>query len=283
MLTVLEAIKLSDEYLQKYGIDSPRLNAELLLAAIINCKRLDLYLLYDRPLNEVELKQYREFLKRRSKHEPLQYIIGYVEFYGLKFIVNTSTLIPRPETELLVENVLKNALQNRPLRLLDIGAGTGNICISLLKNLRAASAVGIDVLDETLKIAHLNSEANGVGERLELINLDVMKNNLGELGKFDLIISNPPYISFTDFDKLEPELRLHEPAVALTDYADGYSFFERIISISKDLLNPGGKLYFELGQHQHIKVKQLMESNGYLNINIVKDYSSIERIISGEV
>lgn len=283
MLTVLEALRLSEGYLQKHEIDSPRLNAELLLAAILNCRRLDLYLLYDRPLNEIELNHYRGFLKRRSKHEPLQYIVGHVEFYGLKFIVNSSTLIPRPETELLVEYVIKNTVQTKEIRILDIGVGTGNICISLLKNLQSASAVGIDILDETLKIAQLNSEENGVSDRSKLITLDVMKNNLYELGKFDLIISNPPYISLTDFNKLEPELKLHEPAVALTDYADGYSFYERIISISRNLLNPGGKIFFELGQFQHNRVKQFMETNGYFNISLIKDYSNIERIISGEI
>ncbi|MCJ7554186.1 MAG: peptide chain release factor N(5)-glutamine methyltransferase [Ignavibacteriaceae bacterium] len=283
MLTVLEAIKLSDEYLQKYKIESSRLNAELLLADILNCKRLDLYLLYDRPLNNDELNKYREHLKRRTKREPLQYIVGHVEFYGLKFLVNSSVLIPRPETELLVEYVIKQAEISKRIKILDIGVGSGNISIALLKNLPDSFVLGIDINEDALTLSELNAKQNNVDDRLEIKKFDIQKDNPESLGKFDLIISNPPYISIEDFKSLEPELRVYEPAVALTDYSDGYSFYERIISVSKQILNNSGKLFFELGKGHHQKVADMLKLNGFTKINIFKDYSNIERIISGEL
>ena len=283
MLTVLEAIKLSDEYLQKYKIESSRLNAELLLANILNCKRLDLYLLYDRPLNNDELNKYREYLKRRIKREPLQYIIGHVEFYGLKFIVNSSVLIPRPETELLVEYVIKQAEISKRIKILDIGIGSGNISIALLKNLPDSFVLGIDISEDAYNIIRINAKQNNVDDRLELKKFDIQKDNPATLGKFDLIISNPPYISLEDFKSLEPELNVYEPAVALTDYSNGYSFYERIILVSRQLLNVNGKLFFELGKGQSQKVSDMLMSNGFTKINIYKDYSNIERIISGEL
>ncbi len=283
MLTVLEAIKLSDEYLQKYKIESSRLNAELLLADILNCKRIDLYLLYDRPLNNDELNKYREYLKRRSKREPLQYIIGHVEFYGLKFLVNSSVLIPRPETELLVEYAIKQAEISKRIKILDIGVGSGNISIALLKNLPDSFAIGIDISEDAITLAELNAKQNIVDNRLELKKFDIQKDDPTTLGKFDLIISNPPYISIEDYKSLEPELNVYEPAVALTDYSNGYSFYERIIFVSKQILNSDGKLLFELGRDQHQKVADMLKLNGFTKINILKDYSNIERIISGEL
>lgn len=282
MLKVLEALKLSDEYLQKYNIDSSRLNAELLLADILNCKRLDLYLLYDKPLHESEINKYRDYLKRRSRREPLQYIIGNVEFFGYKFFVDPSALIPRPETELLVECALKKYLSQDEIRILDIGVGSGNIAIALLKNLPLSSAVGVDINDDTLSLASKNARENNVIGRLELVKFNILKDDHKTLGNFDIVISNPPYISLNDFENLEPELKNYEPLLSLTDNSDGYLYYEKIIAVSFDLLNNNGRLFFELGKDQHTKVKNMMIENGFSNINIVKDYSDIERVIFGE-
>lgn len=283
MPNVLEAIKLSADYLQKYNIESPRLNAELLLAEILNCKRFDLYLIYDKPLSNDEIIKYREFLKRRSNREPLQYIVGHLEFYGYKYFVNPSVLIPRPETELLVESVLKCYTVNDEIRIMDIGVGSGNISISLLKNLPCSAVVGIDVSDEALPVAYKNAVENHVSDKLELIKFDILQDDYKTLGKFDLIISNPPYISQEDFNNLEPELKVYEPAISLTDYANGYSFYKRIIDISEGLLNPQGKLFFEIGKGQHEIVKGMMLQNGFKGITVVKDYSQTDRIIYGEI
>ncbi|MFO7525497.1 MAG: peptide chain release factor N(5)-glutamine methyltransferase [Ignavibacteriaceae bacterium] len=283
MLTVIEALQLSADYLQKYNIESPRLNAELLLADILNCKRLDLYLLYDRPLNETELQKYREYLKRRIKREPLQYITGYVYFFGYKFFVNSSVLIPRPETEILVDSIINHSNKKEKLKILDIGIGSGNISVSLLKNLPNAEVVGIDITNEAISLAKKNAVENNVYSKLELKRFDILNEDYKKLGMFDIIVSNPPYVSLQDYNNLEPELKVYEPASSLTDFANGYKFYEKIIHISKELLDKSGKLYFELGKDQNKAVYNIMESNGFYNIKIIKDYSLIDRIIYGDI
>jgi len=283
MITVLEALNLSTEYLNKKGIESARLNAELMLAHILNCKRLQLYLMFDRPLDENELSLYREFLARRAKREPLQYILGEVEFYNIKLKVNQDVLIPRPETELLVEKIVKDYLHKSDFKFLDIGIGSGNISIALLVNLPNSQGVGIDISDSALALAKSNAEFNLVKDRLELIHFDILKDDIQLLGKFDAVISNPPYVSSEDFETLEPELKVYEPHIALTDFYNGLTFFRKIIYIADSLLKEEGKVYFEIGKGQSNEVKALMEDSRIINLNIIKDYQGIERIICGEL
>ncbi len=157
MITVLESIKLSTEYLKGKGIESARTNAELLLADIINCKRLDLYLLFDRPLTEIELQQYRNFIKRRGSYEPLQYIIGKIEFFGLELKVNPSVLIPRQETELLVENLITQISKENEQLILDIGCGSGNISIAIAANFSNVNVIATDINENSLLVAKENA------------------------------------------------------------------------------------------------------------------------------
>ena len=231
MLTVLEAINLSTEFLGKRDIESPRINAELLLAHTLNCKRLDLYLSYDRPLNEDEVNIYREFIRRRSKSEPLQYIIGKVEFYGLEFNVNPSVLIPRQETEILVETIINSVNKEDNLRILDIGVGSGNITISLAKHLAFSKIIATDINEQALATAKANAELNGVLERINFINHDILTGNLND--EFDIVVSNPPYISQKEFPELKDELKVYEPKNALTDYSDGLSYYKIISAKAK--------------------------------------------------
>ncbi len=280
MLTVLESLKLSAEYLEKKDIESPRINAELLLAHVLKCKRLDLYLSFERPLSDDEKNNYRELLKRRGLYEPLQYIIGSVEFYGLNLKVNKSVLIPRPETELLVEEVINSFNKNAELNILDIGTGSGNIVIAIAKNLSMSHVTGVDISDDALFVAEENAELNGVSENTNFLKRDILKDFQFDK-KYDVVVSNPPYISVTDFKNLQPELRLHEPKVSLTDDSDGYSFYKKISSSARNYLKPGGKMFFEIGMGQSEKIKKLLEENGFEDIVIVKDYSKIDRIIKG--
>lgn len=281
MLTVLEAVKLSADYLQKKGIESPRLNAELLLAHLLNCKRLDLYLLFDRPLKENEIILYRELLKKRGSFVPLQYIIGNVEFYGLEFSVDSSVLIPRPETELLVDTIIEEN-ENTNLKILDIGTGSGIIAIALAKSLEQPELFAIDISEAALANAKKNAIKNDVTDRIKFLQLDV-RSDLSLLKEsFDIIVSNPPYISKDEFPKLQTELRVFEPAIALTDYADGLSFFKIISEKAIRLLKNNGKLYFEIGKDQSDSVKKILQENGFANIQIKKDYQEIDRVISGE-
>lgn len=281
MLTVLEAINLSADFLAKKNIELPRINSECLLAHVLNCKRLDLYLSFDRPLKENEVDIYRELIRRRSKAEPLQYIIGSVEFFGLDFKVNQSVLIPRPETEILVERILEYSDKNIPLKILDIGTGSGNIAVSLAKNLQNSSVTAIDISDEALKIASENSELNNTIRQIVFKRYDFMTENNFEQGSFDMIVSNPPYISAQEFPSLRPELRVYEPKSALTDDSDGLNFYRIISAKAKALLKPGGKIFFEVGIGQAESVKNILLQNNFSAIEIFRDYSNIERVIKG--
>lgn len=283
MLNVLSAIELSKEYLEKKGIESPRINADLLLADILNCKRMDLYLKFDQPLAEEEIQKYREYIARRGKGEPLQYIVGEVEFYGLNFKVNPNVLIPRPETEILVENIINNTNDQQNLRILDIGTGSGNIIISLVKNIENSEGVSIDLSEEAIEVAKENSLSQNLETRIIFLKKDVLKDDLAIVDKFDIIVSNPPYVSEEEYDTLQKEITNHEPKNAVTDFGNGLTFYETISEKAKNILQPKGKLYFEVGKDQAEQVKEILLKNNFMNIVIVQDYSSIDRIVCGEV
>ncbi len=282
MLTVLESIKLSTDYLEKKGVESPRINAELLLAHILNCKRLDLYLTFDRPLSEDEVKTYRDFLRRRGEFEPLQYIIGSVEFYGLPFNVNSSVLIPRPETEILVEEIINQYSGINSLNVLDIGTGSGNIAISLAVNIPDSIITATDISREALVLAEANSILNKTEKQIRFIQNDILKEELPP-ASFDIIVSNPPYVSVREYEKLKPELKLYEPRLALTDDSDGLIYYRIIISKARKHLKSGGKLFFELGEGQFSDVKGILEENDFSFITAKNDYLNIKRVIIGEL
>lgn len=282
MITVLEAIKLSTEYLEKKGVESARLNAELLLSHILGCKRLNLYLMFDRPLKESELNLYRDFISRRGKREPLQYIIGSVEFFNIILKIDSRCLIPRPETELLVENVIKFYEQKENLKFLEIGVGSGCITIALLKNLKNSTAISVDLSDDAISLTKENLLLNNIYNNFTLIKFDALKDDYSKLGKFDFVISNPPYISKSDYEKLQPELKYYEPKIALTDMEGGLKFYKKIIENSHLLLNSTGMLFFEIAPELTESVKELMLNHNFNSINIVNDFNNKCRIIYGE-
>jgi len=280
MLTVLESLKLSAEYLEKKNIEAPRINAELLLAHVLKCKRLDLYLSFERPLSDEEKNAYRELLKRRGMYEPLQYITGMVEFFGLNIKVNPSVLIPRPETELLVEEVINSSDKEASLNILDIGTGSGSIVVALAKNLSKSQITGVDISEEALSVAKENAVLNEVSTNISFIKKDILNDFIFN-EKFDVVVSNPPYVSGVDFEELRPELRLHEPRISLTDQSDGYTFYRKISATAHNYLKTGGKIFFEIGMGQSAVIKKLLEDNGFNQIEIIKDYAKIDRVIKG--
>lgn len=282
MITVLEAIQLSTSYLEKKGVESARTNAELLLAHIMNCKRLELYLSFDKPLKDNELNFYREFIRKRGMRIPLQYILGSVEFYGYNFKVDENVLIPRPETELLVEKIIEDNSDKNNLRILDIGCGSGNISIVIANKIKNSNVIGIDVSELAISNAEKNKTALCENNNVSFLLVDILKDKLESLGRFDVIVSNPPYVSLDDFNKLEPELKDNEPRISLTDESDGFTFYKRIISKAGEILNSSGLIYFEIGKDQYKVIKEMMAENGFSKISIIKDYSGIERIITGE-
>ena len=283
MITVLEAIKLSTDYLDKKGIESPRINAELLLADVIGCKRLDLYLAFDRPLTDTELNQYHELIKRRGGFEPLQYIIGTVEFFGLELKVNRTVLIPRPETELLIEEILKKVSKDNVLNILDIGCGSGNIAIALARNIESSHFFATDISDESLNLAKENSGKYDLSDKITFFKHDILNEDIINFPVLDIIVSNPPYVSKQGFSLLQKEIKDYEPRSAVTDEFDGLTFYRVITQKASSKLKKGGMLFFEIAQGQVNEVKEILIENNFRNIEVTKDYQNIERIISGEL
>jgi len=283
MHSVLELLNLTTDFFTQKGIESARLNAELLLAEILNCKRLELYLSFDKPVKDEEVNQYRTFVKRRGNREPLQYILGYVEFYGLTFSVNKSVLIPRQETEILIETILNQSDKNAELRILDIGTGSGNIPVSLAHHLPNAKIVAVDKSSEALSVAENNAAKNHVSEKITFLQINILNSPMPQEVTYDVIVSNPPYVSQTEFTTLQKEIVEYEPDFAVTDFNDGLTFYRKILELAKKHLNENGKIYFEVGAGQADKVKSLFDLFGFSSIKIWKDYSNIARVVQGEL
>ena len=281
MLAVLHALNKSTDYLAKKGVESPRMNAELLLADILKCKRLELYLMYDRPLTEIELTKYREYLKRRSTFEPTQYIIGTVEFYGLEFNVSPAVLVPRPETEILVETVINSVNKEDAFQIMDIGSGSGNISIAIAVNLPNANVTGIEISESAITIAKENLKKYDCGERVSFLMFDVLSVSKSELPDIDIIVSNPPYVSKEDYGKVQKEILNYEPDIAVTDFYDGFKFYRKIISLAAQLLKHNGKIFLEIAQGQSKKINGIMKENNFEEISIIQDYQKIDRVIYG--
>jgi release factor glutamine methyltransferase len=281
MITVLEAINLSKDFLQKKGIQSPRINAELLLASVLKCKRLQLYLSFDRPLKQNEIDDYRKLIKRRSNFEPLQYITRYVEFYNLEFKVTPAVLIPRPETEILVETILKNVNNKNKISILDIGCGSGIIGISLAVNLKNISVFCTDISCDAINLAMENAKRHNVISKINFLEHNIITQQIDFVSKLDVIVSNPPYIALKDFNSLQKEIKNFEPRYALTDENDGYTFFNKISSKAIKKLNSGGKLFFEISDGQSGAIVKIMKDNSFFGIQTIKDFQNFDRVVYG--
>jgi release factor glutamine methyltransferase len=228
----------------------------------------------DSGLSESELLAFNFMVKRLQKHEPIQYIIGETEFYGLSFQVNSSVLIPRPETEELVELII-NDFKEKSIRILDIGSGSGCIAIALKKHLPQATVVALDVSSKAIETAQNNALKNGV--EIEFINIDVFSEDILKLQSFDVIVSNPPYISVGEKNQMRSNVLDHEPHVALFVKHSPLEFYERICDLSKSLLLPNGKIYFELNEHYEQDYATLFQK--YTSMyTLVKDINSKLRI-----
>ncbi len=278
--TVKKLLDWSANYLNEKGFDDSRLNAELLICHTLNYKnRIDLYLHHDKPLREAELKSFKTLFKRRLNREPLQYIIGEAEFMGLKFKVDKRVLIPRPETEMLVEAVIETS-KNYPKRLdiLDIGVGSGNIAVSLAKFIPVANVTGIDASRPAIEVAKTNVEANGVSDRIDLKQLNVFDDVSG-LAKYDVIVSNPPYISRNEFLGIQEEIRMYEPHSATTDDSDGLTYHRRIADVARSIFKENGWLFLEIAYNQSAEVTKICSELGYFKIETIRDYGDNDRVI----
>ena len=280
--TVLSLLNWSSRHLHEKGFESPRLNVELLLGKVLKCQRIQLYLNYDRPLSAEELSEFKSYLVRRRNHEPLQYIVGESEFMGFHFAVDPRVLIPRPETEILVEHVVALAKSSSPSveRALDIGTGCGNIGVSLARFLPGIEIDAIDVSAEALEVAGVNVRKNNVETQVRLVQCDFLTQcEMLPRGSYDIIVSNPPYISIGEFEKTAPEVRNFEPRIATTDGGDGLSFFKAIASKGRELIRSGGYVAVEMAYNQSASVREIFENAGFRKGEIVPDYSGIERVL----
>jgi release factor glutamine methyltransferase len=281
--TIKEIIDWSKDYFEKKGVADARLNIELIICKILEKKRIDLYLNFDQPLKVEELKSIREFVLRRGKREPLQYILGEVEFAELKFKVDKRVLIPRPETEELVYLCDKIIKEKNYKTIIDIGTGSGCIPLSL-KNMNIEINVeALDISSEALDLAKENSEYNKISgikwhncDFLNYENCEDLKKYIEK--KYDLIISNPPYVTNQEFNNLQAELKDYEPSIALTDFADGLTFYRKLVTFSAFNLSYGGCVVAELGFNLSNSVKNLFVQAGF-EVEIIKDLQKIDRII----
>lgn len=279
MLTVLEIIKRTTEFFAGKGIDSARLNAELLIGHALGLKRMQLYLQFERPLGEPELEKIRPLVRRRGQHEPLQYILGETDFCGLKLKVDRRALIPRPETELLIESVT-TALAGglAPARLLDLGTGTGAIALALAKTYPEAQVTALDLSEDALTLARENAAATGLAERIRLLR-SRWYDALGSEDRFDVIVANPPYLSEEETAQTAPEVRGFEPAMALTASDGGLGDLREIISAAPGFLVPGGLLALETGIGHHAALLEMTAAAGFTRRESRQDLTGRDRFV----
>jgi release factor glutamine methyltransferase len=271
--TIKKLLDWTTEYFKKFDIEWPHLEAEILLAHALKFKRIDLYVHFERALKEEELKYFKRLILRRSKHEPIAYITGIQPFMSLDFKVDPAVLIPRPETEKLVEATIDLAKEFENPKILDIGTGCGNIAISLAKYIPGSAVLGIDSSAGALNIASENAKIHKIEDRCKFAECDLFPESGN---KFDLIVSNPPYIPTGEIDKLQEEIKF-EPRAALDGGPDGLDHIKKIIDSSSKYLTPKGYLILEFGMGQANKI---LEYSGSLReANIMKDNSGIDRIL----
>jgi release factor glutamine methyltransferase len=284
-VTVLEGIQRSAEFLARKGIDSPRLQAELLLAHVVKLERMRLYLNFERPLSTEEANAFKGLVIRRGEREPLQQITGSTSFCGFEIAVNRAVLVPRPETELLAEkaweslNADPQSAKPEGASVLDLGTGSGCLAIAVAKKCAQARVVATDASPEALQCARANVERNSVASRIEFRLGDGFQTlKSGE--RFDLIVSNPPYIPTAEIETLQPEVRDWEPRLALDGGADGLDWYRRIATEAKAFLARTGSVMVEFGDGQSEAIRNLFESEKWVVEAVIQDYTRRPRIIT---
>ena len=275
--TIIKTLDWTTAYLKQYEVESPRASAEVMLAYCLNCTRIDLYLRHDQPMQQGELAQFRKLIKRRVAGEPVAYIVGRREFWSLDFKVNSSVLIPRPETECLIETAIIYFTAPAALRVLELGCGSGAITVALAHERPDWQFWALDRSPEAIQIARENARYHQRDQRIYFLVSDWFEA-LGN-AKFDLIITNPPYIKTSDIDGLSTEIRKYEPYLALNGGRDGLSSLTRIIHSAPHYLVPGGMLMTEIGSDQRLAVYQIASGcSRYGGIDFRKDYSGLDRV-----
>jgi release factor glutamine methyltransferase len=273
-MTVLEVLQATTAYFKKHNVESPRLNAEHLLAHVLGQKRIELYLEFERELTESERAPLRDLVKRRGEGEPLQHLLGTVEFCGHVFLCDKRAMVPRPETEELVE-ILKAEIQDPKSKIVDVGTGSGVIGLSLAANFPEAEIVAVDVSHEALSLARENAARLTLGDRVQFLKSDLLEN---VEGKFDLIVANLPYISAQDRNTLSREV-LHDPEVALFAGERGDEVLRELIDKGRSHLRAGGMLALEIGLGQTETLLSGLAEKKYRDIYSKNDYNGVTRFL----
>lgn len=282
-LTYAEIYRWGCEQLSAAGIDEAKTDARLLLEWCCGTDRNTLLAHGERPISEEEYGEYVDCITRRKEHVPLQHITGEQDFMGLTFVVNNNVLVPRQDTEVLVEEVMRHLHDG--MRILDMCTGSGCILLSLLRYSNDCTGVGVDISADALQVAAKNAERILGVRATEQSKVILRQGNLFEdmdcQDKFDIIVSNPPYIKTNVIDSLMPEVKEHEPLSALDGGEDGLIFYRRIIERAGEFLMGGGMLFFEIGYDQGEEVYRLMEEAGYTDVEVVKDFAGLDRVVFG--
>ncbi len=288
--TVGDLLAWTEEHFKKLGFATPRLDAELLLACAMGTSRLELYTGYRKVVEASERARFRSLVARRSRREPVAYILGTKEFYSLALEVSPAVLIPRPETELLVDRILAEAKKwplepgsRAPPRILDIGTGSGNIAIALAVQLKEARITAVDLSPEALEVARRNARRHGVEERIEFVQGDLFPEPAAP-EPFRAVVSNPPYVAASEFPRLMRDVRDFEPELALVDRksGSGLGFYHAIAPGVRKRLAPHGLLALEIGDSQAKAVERLLRESGWLRLQVTSDYAGIPRVITAE-
>ena len=275
---IVDLIQWSESYFRDKSHQNPRLEIEWMLRSLLNCERLDLYMRFDEPLSGTQLSTLRSWVKRRSKNEPLQYITESCEFFGREFFVDTRVLIPRPETERLIDEAIKSIKHVRSPNILDIGTGSGCIAITLAKEIKNSNVIGIDKSIGSLQVSKKNSAELNV-ENVTFFEMDILNQYPKE--KFDLVISNPPYVPKSEMSGLMNDVKDFEPEIALTDFDDGLTFYKRISKIIPHILKDDSSCILELGIGNHPEnVLSIFKQSGYSNLETINDYNGDKRVLS---
>ena len=274
---VIDLINWAESYFKEKGFENPRSEIEWLLRAVLKCNRMDVYLRFEEPLSQSQLATLRSWVKRRLEREPLQYITGFCDFYGREFSVNEHVLIPRPETERLIDTVLQKVKGLDSPSILDIGAGSGCIATTLGLEIPGSTILGIDVSEDAIGIANKNKE------KLEAENVSFQKMNILKQrpeGEFDVLVSNPPYIPKGEMDRLMKDVKDFEPTVALTDQKDGLIFYKRFAEVGKEVVKSGGWIILEVGLEDHPSaVKKIFSESRFPDTELIKDYNGDDRVL----
>jgi len=280
--TVQRVLEESVRLLIDARTDAPKAQAEWLLLSLLKLSRSQLHLEADhRCLTHQQKKIFKDWLRRSAAGEPVQYITGETEFFGLPFTLTGDVLIPRPETERLVEIAINEANESKEFSILDIGTGCGSIAVSLACSLKEISVTATDNNRNALKVAQLNAKKNGVASRIQFIDHDILNDEVENC--FDIIISNPPYVPLNEYKALQDNVRCFEPREALTEDADGLTFYRSFAAKGKKWLREGGMMILEVGCGKHpLHAKELFESAGWTKVELFKDYNGDLRVLKAK-